>query len=55
MLSALRAAALRPLLDGLDAELDRAARIAADPVELPRRYGAPEDQEVAALLAALRG
>jgi uncharacterized protein (TIGR02757 family) len=47
-----RAAALRPLLDALDAGLDRAARIAADPVELPRRYRDPLDQEVAALFAA---
>ena len=47
-----RAAALRPLLDGLDARLDRAARIAADPVELPRRYPDPLDQEVAGLFAA---
>ena len=52
LLSPARAAALRPLLDGLDARLDRAARIAADPVELPRRYGRPGDQEVAALFAA---
>jgi len=51
-LSPARAAALRPLLDGLDARLDRAARIAADPVELPRRYRAAGDQEVAALFAA---
>jgi uncharacterized protein (TIGR02757 family) len=51
-LSRARAAALRPLLDALDASLDRAARIAADPVELPRGYRAPEDQEVAALVAA---
>lgn len=47
-----RAAALRGLLDALDAGLDRAARIAADPVELPRRYADPADQEVAALFAA---
>lgn len=47
-----RAAALRPLLDALDAGLDRRARIAADPVELPRRYPDPLDQEVAALVAA---
>src|SRR5512133_1170493 len=47
-----RAAALRPLLVALDAGLDRAARIAADPVELPRRYRDPLDQEVAALFAA---
>jgi uncharacterized protein (TIGR02757 family) len=51
-LSPARAAALRPLLDELDGGLDRAARIAADPVELPRRYAAPADQEVAALFAA---
>jgi uncharacterized protein (TIGR02757 family) len=51
-LPAARAAALRPLLDALDARLDRAARIAADPVELPRRYADPLDQEVAALFAA---
>jgi uncharacterized protein (TIGR02757 family) len=43
---------LRPLLDRLDASLDRAARLAADPVELPRRYRDPGDQEVAGLLAA---
>jgi uncharacterized protein (TIGR02757 family) len=51
-LSPARAAALRPLLDELDGGLDRAARIAADPVELPRRYATPGDQEVAALFAA---
>jgi uncharacterized protein (TIGR02757 family) len=49
---AARAPALRPLLDALDAGLDRSARIAADPVELPRRYSDPLDQEVAALFAA---
>ena len=47
-----RAAALRPLLVALDARLDRAARLAADPVELPRRYPAPEDAEVVGLFAA---
>ncbi|BDG01835.1 TIGR02757 family protein [Anaeromyxobacter oryzae] len=46
-----RAARLRPLLDALDAALDRAARIAADPVEFPRSYPAPEDAEVAGLVA----
>jgi uncharacterized protein (TIGR02757 family) len=51
-ISAARAAALRPLLLALDATLDRAARLAADPVELPRRYRDPADQEVAGLLAA---
>jgi uncharacterized protein (TIGR02757 family) len=47
-----RAATLRPLLDELDRSLDRAARLAADPVELPRRYRSRHDQEVAGLLAA---
>jgi uncharacterized protein (TIGR02757 family) len=47
-----RAAALRPLLEALDARLDRAARVAADPVELPRRYPAADDAEVAGLFAA---
>jgi uncharacterized protein (TIGR02757 family) len=51
-ISPARAEALRPLLDGLDAGLDRAARLAADPVELPRRYRDPDDQEVAGLVAA---
>jgi uncharacterized protein (TIGR02757 family) len=46
-----RVAALRPLLDGLDAALDRGARIAADPVEFPRGYPDPADAEVAALVA----
>ena len=47
-----RAAVLRPLLDALDMALDRTSRIAADPVELPRRYADPDDAEVAALFAA---
>jgi uncharacterized protein (TIGR02757 family) len=51
-LSSARAAALRPLLDALDAGLDRSARIAADPVELPRRYPDPQDQEIAGLFSA---
>jgi uncharacterized protein (TIGR02757 family) len=50
--TAAHAAALAPLLLRLDASLDRAARLAADPVELPRRYRHPADQEVAGLLAA---
>ncbi len=52
VLSSARATALRPLLDALDARLDRSARLAADPVELPRRYADPLDQEIAALFAA---
>ena len=51
-ISRARADSLRPLLLGLDATLDRAARLAADPVELPRRHRSPDDQEVAGLLAA---
>ncbi len=51
-ISPARAAALRPLLLGLEGRLDRAARLAADPVELPRGYAGPDDQEVAGLLAA---
>lgn len=51
-LSALRARALAPLLARLERELDTAARIGFDPVELPRRYSAADDQEVAGLFAA---
>ncbi len=51
-LSSRRAAALRPLLDALDARLDRSARLLVDPVELPRRYSDPLDQEIAGLFSA---
>ncbi len=51
-ISLARAARLRPLLLGLEASLDRAARIATDPLEFPRRYPDPGDAEVAGLLAA---
>jgi uncharacterized protein (TIGR02757 family) len=51
-LGAARAAALRPLLDAFDRRFDRAVRLRADPVELPRRYRDPGDQEVAGLFAA---
>ncbi len=51
-LSSRRAAALRPLLEGLDARLDRSTRLAADPVELPRGYADPLDQEIAGLFSA---
>jgi uncharacterized protein (TIGR02757 family) len=51
-LSALRARALAPLLARLELELDTADRIGFDPVELPRRYRARADQEVAGLFAA---
>jgi len=52
LLSSRRAAALRPLLDALGARLDRSARILADPVELPRGYADPLDQEIAGLFSA---
>lgn len=42
---------LGPLLRALDERLDRGARIAADPVELPRRYLDRDDQEVAGLIS----
>jgi len=51
-LTAVRARALAPLLAGVERELDTAARIGFDPVELPRRYRAPADQEVSGLFAA---
>jgi uncharacterized protein (TIGR02757 family) len=51
VLAAARAGALLPLLERLDASLDRAARIAADPVEFPRAQRSPEDAEVAGLVA----
>ncbi|HUL60164.1 MAG TPA: TIGR02757 family protein [Anaeromyxobacteraceae bacterium] len=51
-LSAARAAVLRPRLDALDAGTDRARRIGFDPVEFPRRYRDPGDQEVVGLVAA---
>ncbi len=52
MLSPARAERLRALLVPLAASCDAARRIAFDPVEAPRAYAAPEDQEVAGLLAA---
>lgn len=51
-LPAARAARLRPLLLAVEASLDRAARLAADPIEFPRRYPDPADAEVAGLVAA---
>jgi uncharacterized protein (TIGR02757 family) len=45
------AEALRPLLERLDRSLDRAARVAADPVEFPRAFRDPGDAEVAGLVA----
>jgi uncharacterized protein (TIGR02757 family) len=51
-ISAARAAALAPLLDRFERGFDKGARLGFDPVELPRRYAAPDDQEVAGLFAA---
>ncbi len=47
-----RAALLRPALGRLLDETDAAARVRGDPVELPHRYRAAQDIEVAALLSA---
>jgi uncharacterized protein (TIGR02757 family) len=52
LLSAARAALLRPRLEALEARLDRSLRIGFDPVEFPRRHDDPGDQEVAGLVAA---
>jgi len=43
---------LGALLEGLARSVDPAARIRADPVEFPRRYADPRDQEVSGLLSA---
>ncbi len=51
-LSVSRALALRPVLDRFESGFDVAARLAFDPVELPRRYRDPGDVEVVALLSA---
>src|SRR5512142_2870143 len=51
MISRARAKMLRPLLEALDAGLDRTARVAADPVEFPRAQRSPADAEVAGLVA----
>lgn len=52
MLSRARAARLKLLLDPLVERYDAKARVAFDPVEAPRRYEDPRDQEVAGLLAS---
>jgi uncharacterized protein (TIGR02757 family) len=51
-LSSARARALRPLLERLERDFDKRARLGFDPVELPRRHADPADQEVAGLFAA---
>jgi len=47
-----RVARLAPILDRFQRGFDAGARLAADPVEFPRRYADPADAEVAGLLAA---
>jgi uncharacterized protein (TIGR02757 family) len=47
-----RAAIVQPALEALLARTDAAARMRGDPVELPHRYTAAADIEVAALLSA---
>lgn len=47
-----RRRALGPRLDALVAQVDRAALVAGDPVELVHRYPDPHDQEVAGLVVA---
>jgi len=51
-LSRARAERLAPLLDGFQRGFDAARRLAADPLEFPRRYPDPGDAEVAGLLSA---
>ena len=52
MLSQARAQRLKPLLDAFAKPDDWSDRIAADPIEFPRRYaGKPRDVEVAGLLS----
>lgn len=52
MISAKRAATLKPLLDAFADDRPWGHRVAADPIELVHRYSAPRDVEVAGLLAA---
>ena len=51
-LSARRAGSLGPLLDRFARDFDVGTRIGFDPVEFPRRYRDPADQEVAGLSAS---
>jgi uncharacterized protein (TIGR02757 family) len=43
---------LRPALEALRSGVDHAARLAADPVEIPHRYADPRDIEVSAFICA---
>jgi uncharacterized protein (TIGR02757 family) len=51
-ISPARARSLAALLERFERRFDRSARLAFDPVELPRRYVRAADQEVAGLFAA---
>ncbi len=50
-----QAAGLRSALDALMLHRDDAARVAADPIRVPRRYTDPADQEIAAIFASALG
>lgn len=52
MLSAAQARRLKPLLDAFTEERPWVERLRADPLEFPRRYEDPRDQEVVGLLSA---
>ncbi len=52
MLSAARAARLKPILDGFVDSRPWALRIGSDPVEFPHHYSDPRDVETVALLSA---
>ncbi len=52
MISTARAARLKPLLDAFADDRPWTHRVAADPIELVKRYTAPRDLEVSGLLAA---
>lgn len=52
MISAARAKKLQALLDPFVASFDSLRRVQNDPVEAPRRYRDPADQEIAGLIAS---
>jgi uncharacterized protein (TIGR02757 family) len=51
-ISEARARDLAPLLDRFERAFDKGARLGFDPVEVPRRFRDPADQEVAGLFAS---
>jgi uncharacterized protein (TIGR02757 family) len=52
LLGPARARELAALLDRFERAFDKRRRVGFDPVELPRRYRSPDDQEVAGLFSA---